>query len=115
MYIDRNLSWLPIWDHIACFLEEDALIISVIEEILIWNSKKILSIYFVYMYLIAQTTFLIQACISVGVEIGQLPNEQHGVSGTLYVTDARTLSFEGFNYDGLGPGSYVIQCMIPIV
>ena len=47
MYIDRNLSWLPIWDHIACFLEEDALIISVIEEILIWNSKKILSIYFV--------------------------------------------------------------------
>ena len=53
--------------------------------------------------------------LCVGTEIGQLPTEQHGVSGTLYVTDSRTLSFEGFNYDGLGPGSYVIQCMIPIV
>ena len=53
--------------------------------------------------------------LCVGIEIGQLPTEQHGVSGTLYVTDSRTLSFEGFNYDGLGPGSYVIQCMIPMV
>ena len=69
----------------------------------------------IYMYLITQTTFLIQACICVGIEVGQLPNEQHGVSGTLYVTDSRTLSFEDFNYDGLGPGSYVIQCTIPIV
>ena len=41
----------------------------------------------------------------VGIEIGQLPTEQHGVSGTLYVTDSRTLSFEDFNYDGLGPGT----------
>ena len=40
-----------------------------------------------------------------GDEIGQLPTEQHDVSGTLHVTDSRTLSFEGFNYDGLGPGN----------
>ena len=57
-------------------------------------------------YLIAQTAFLIRACITVGDEIGQLPTEQHEVSGTLHVTDSRTLSFEGFNYDGLGPGNY---------
>ena len=40
-----------------------------------------------------------------GDEIGQLLTEQHDVSGTLHVTDTRTLSFEGFNYDGLGPGN----------
>ena len=62
-----------------------------------------------------EETSLICYAMCIGTEIGQLPTEQHGVSGTLYVTDSRTLSFEGFNYDGLGPGSYVIQCMIPIV
>ena len=40
----------------------------------------------------------------IGVEIGRLPTEQHEVSGTLHVTDSRTLFFADFNYDGGGPG-----------
>jgi len=42
--------------------------------------------------------------LGIGVEIGRLPTEQHQVSGTLHVTDSRTLFIADFNYDGLGPG-----------
>ena len=38
------------------------------------------------------------------VEIGRLPNLQHGIRGTLYALDETTLFIEGFEYDGLGPG-----------
>lgn len=38
------------------------------------------------------------------VEIGRLPNYQHGIRGTLYAVDETTLLIEGFEYDGQGPG-----------
>ena len=38
------------------------------------------------------------------VEIGQLPNLQHGVRGTLYAVDETTFFIEDFEYDGQGPG-----------
>ena len=36
--------------------------------------------------------------------IGNLPNEQHGISGKFYVVDSKTIFIEDFNYDGGGPG-----------
>lgn len=41
------------------------------------------------------------------LEIGSLPNLQHGVSGTLYVDNDVTLRIENFRYDGLGPSTWV--------
>ena len=38
--------------------------------------------------------------------IGDLPNEQHGIDGNLYVVDSTTLRFEDFDYDGQGPGTF---------
>ena len=38
------------------------------------------------------------------VEIGRLPNYQHGIRGTLYALDETTLFIEDFEYDGQGPG-----------
>ena len=40
----------------------------------------------------------------VGVEIGELPNEQHQISGTFHILDSKTIYIEDFNYDGGGPG-----------
>ena len=38
------------------------------------------------------------------VEIGRLPNLQHGIRGTLYALDETTLFIKEFEYDGQGPG-----------
>ena len=38
------------------------------------------------------------------MEIGQLPNYQHGTQGTLYAVDETTFVIEDFEYDGQGPG-----------
>lgn len=40
----------------------------------------------------------------VGVEIGELPTEQHGITGTFHVLDSKTIFIEDFNYDGMAPG-----------
>ena len=44
------------------------------------------------------------ALVCAGVEIGELPNEQHEISGTFHVLDSKTIYIEDFNYDGGGPG-----------
>ena len=36
-------------------------------------------------------------------EIGNLPNEQHGVRGTLFALDETTFFIRNFEYDGQGP------------
>ncbi|XP_058466228.1 protein Skeletor, isoforms B/C [Malaya genurostris] len=41
-----------------------------------------------------------------GTKIGDLSQLQHGVSGTVYAVDARTLFLKNFNYDGEGPAAY---------
>ena len=47
--------------------------------------------------------------------IGDLPNEQHGIDGNLYVVDSRTLRFEDFDYDGGGPGELSVSKYSQIV
>ena len=48
---------------------------------------------------------------TVGVEIGNLPNEQHGISGKFHILDSKTIYIEDFNYDGGGPGTYgILSC-----
>lgn len=39
-----------------------------------------------------------------GTKIGDLSELHHGVSGSVYAVDARTLFLKNFNYDGEGPG-----------
>ncbi len=38
------------------------------------------------------------------MEVGPLPNFQHGISGTLFLVGTKTLKIKSFHYDGLGPG-----------
>ena len=44
---------------------------------------------------------------SFALELGSLPNLQHGVSGTLHVDDDVTIRIENFHYDGLGPSTWI--------
>jgi hypothetical protein len=37
--------------------------------------------------------------------IGNIPTEQHQVSGKFYIVDSKTIFIEDFNYDGGGPGT----------
>lgn len=39
-----------------------------------------------------------------GTKIADLTQLHHGVSGSVYAVDARTLFLKNFNYDGEGPG-----------
>lgn len=39
-----------------------------------------------------------------GKLVGALSELHHGVSGTVYAVDARTLHIRDFTYDGEGPG-----------
>lgn len=41
--------------------------------------------------------------------IGMLPTLGHEVSGTLFVEDEQTFCIQDFNYDGNGPGMYIIN------
>ncbi|XP_001657668.2 protein Skeletor, isoforms B/C isoform X1 [Aedes aegypti] len=41
-----------------------------------------------------------------GTKIGDLTQLHHGVSGSVYAVDARTLFLKNFNYDGEGPAAY---------
>ncbi|XP_041786217.1 protein Skeletor, isoforms B/C isoform X1 [Anopheles merus] len=41
-----------------------------------------------------------------GTKIGDLSELHHGVSGSVYAVDARTLFLKNFNYDGEGPAAY---------
>jgi len=43
-------------------------------------------------------------CSSGAVEIGELPNLDHGIQGTLAAKDETTLFIENFHYDGQAPG-----------
>ena len=38
--------------------------------------------------------------------VGEFKNVQHGVGGTVYITDEHTLLIKGFTYDGLGPDAF---------
>ena len=38
------------------------------------------------------------------VEVGDLPNLQHAVGGTLFLVGTKSLKIKNFRYDGLGPG-----------
>ena len=40
-------------------------------------------------------------------EIGNLPNLQHRIAGTLYAEGDRTFVIENFGYDGLGPDAFI--------
>ena len=42
--------------------------------------------------------------LCIGGFIGNLPTEQHQVSGKFYIVDSKTIFIEDFNYDGGGPG-----------
>ena len=42
----------------------------------------------------------------IGGLVGTLPNEQHRISGQLYIVDSKTLFIEDFSYDGGGPGEH---------
>ena len=53
--------------------------------------------------------------MSIGGFIGNLPNEQHGVSGKFYVVDSKTIYIEDFNYDGGGPGTKELYLYGPIM
>ncbi|CAH0684205.1 unnamed protein product [Chilo suppressalis] len=41
-----------------------------------------------------------------GKRLGPLSELHHGVRGTVYAVDARTLYIDGFHYDGVGPAAY---------
>uniref|UniRef100_A0AAG5CXG1 Protein Skeletor n=1 Tax=Anopheles atroparvus TaxID=41427 RepID=A0AAG5CXG1_ANOAO len=41
-----------------------------------------------------------------GTKIGDLSELHHGVSGSVYAVDARTIFLKNFNYDGEGPTAY---------
>ncbi|CAG9794628.1 unnamed protein product [Diatraea saccharalis] len=41
-----------------------------------------------------------------GKQLGPLSELHHGVRGTVYAVDARTLYIDGFHYDGVGPAAY---------
>ena len=52
-----------------------------------------------------------RTCIHIagGVDVGTLPNLQHGVGGTLEIISATSMRIRDFRYDGQGPGMYL--CM----
>ena len=41
-----------------------------------------------------------------GIGVGNLINRQHGIGGTVYAVDEKTLLIKGFTYDGLGPDAF---------
>ncbi len=41
----------------------------------------------------------------IGILIGSLPNEQHGLSGQFHILNSKTIYIEHFIYDGGGPGT----------
>lgn len=43
-----------------------------------------------------------------GAHLGPLSQLDHGVSGDVYAVDSRTLFIKNFNYDGEGPGKFMI-------
>lgn len=43
-------------------------------------------------------------CVILGVAIGELPNEQHDVSGVFQILSSKKIFIKQFNYDGGGPG-----------
>ena len=43
---------------------------------------------------------------SKGIGLGNLINRQHGIGGTVYGVDEKTLLIKGFTYDGLGPDAF---------
>ena len=79
-------------------------------EVILWVRKSLWwALWEITFFVLIKSyvSYLIQvwlAMLGIGVEIGRLPTEQHQVSGTLHVTDSRTLFIEDFNYDGGGPG-----------
>ena len=52
--------------------------------------------------------------LCIGSLVGTLPTEQHRVSGEFYVVDSKTLFIEDFNYDGGGPGIYILSSVIKV-
>ena len=43
---------------------------------------------------------------SEGIRVGDLKNHQHGIGGTVYAFDEKTLLIKGFTYDGAGPDAF---------
>ena len=43
---------------------------------------------------------------SEGIRVGDLKNRQHGIGGTVYAVDEKTLLIKGFAYDGAGPDAF---------
>ena len=43
---------------------------------------------------------------SEGIRVGDLKNRQHGIGGTVYAIDEKTLLIKGFTYDGAGPDAF---------
>ena len=43
---------------------------------------------------------------SEGIGLGNLINRQHGIGGTVYAIDEKTLLIKGFTYDGAGPDAF---------
>ncbi|CAK1540880.1 unnamed protein product [Leptosia nina] len=41
-----------------------------------------------------------------GAQVGALSQLQHGVRGTVYAVDSRTIFLKDFHYDGVGPAAY---------
>jgi len=42
--------------------------------------------------------------VAAGAVIGELPNLDHGIQGTLIALDETTLFIKNFHYDGQAPG-----------
>merc|ERR1712141_819780 len=41
-----------------------------------------------------------------GVKVGEFTNYAHGIGGTVYAIDEKTLLIKGFTYDGAGPDAF---------
>jgi hypothetical protein len=41
-----------------------------------------------------------------GVKVGDFRNHAHGIGGSVYLIDAKTLLIKGFTYDGAGPDAF---------
>jgi len=51
-------------------------------------------------------SFFVHSFYTGAAEIGNLPNLQHGVRGTLFALDETTFFIRNFEYDGLGPSKF---------
>jgi hypothetical protein len=41
-----------------------------------------------------------------GVKVGDFTNHAHGIGGSVYLIDSKTLLLKGFTYDGAGPDAF---------